>query len=178
MLAMLKNEAGSYSYMEEKAKKMGSPMLGAGLNYMLIQKREGNTSMMNGKDMFMPMVSVSIPIYRKKYNSMQSEARLMQEASAEQSNAMRNNLMIEYQQFVQNLNDAERRISLYQEQEELARKTTDLLLSGFTSSGTDYEEVLRMQLKVLDYSFKHIEAIADYNTSVAMAEQLMNSTTF
>ena len=178
MLAMLKNEAGSYAHMEEKARKMGSPMLGAGLNYMLIQKREGNTSMMNGKDMFMPMVSVSIPIYRKKYNSMQSEARLMQEATAEQSNTMQNNLMIEYQQFVQNLNDAERRISLYQEQEELARKTTDLLLSGFTASGTDYEEVLRMQLKVLDYSFKHIEAIADYNTSVAMAEQLMNSTTF
>ncbi len=178
MLAMLKNEEGSYLFMEEKAKKMGSPMMGVGLNYMLIQKREGNPSMMNGKDMLMPMVSMTIPIYRKKYNAMQNEARLMQEATIEQTNEMRNNLMVEYRQFIQRLNDAERRIALYQEQEELARKTTDLLLSGFTSSGADYEEVLRMQLKVLDYGFKHIDAISDYNTSVAMAERLMNSLTF
>ncbi|MDX9883998.1 MAG: TolC family protein [Prolixibacteraceae bacterium] len=175
MLAMLENEIRSYTFMEQKAKKMGMPMLGLGLNYMVNEKREGVTSMMNGNDMLMPMVSVSIPIYRKKYNAMQNEARLMQEAGKQQAVDLQNNLLVQYRSFIQNLDDAERRISLYREQEELARKTTDLLLAGFTSTGTDYEEVLRMQYKVLDYGFKHIEAITDYNTSVAMAEKLMNS---
>jgi outer membrane protein TolC len=178
MLAMLENEIGSYAFMKQKAKKMGLPMLGIGLNYMLIQEREGNTSMMNGKDMLMPMVSVSIPVYRKKYNAMQNEARLMQETGNQQTIDLKNNLLTQYRQFVQNLDDAERRIALYREQEELARKTTDILLSGFTTTGNDYEEVLRMQMKVLDYGFKHIEAIVDYNTSVALAEKLMNSIKF
>lgn len=178
MLSMLKSETGSYAFMEQKAKKMGLPMLGIGLNYMLIQEREGNTSMMNGKDMLMPMVSVSIPIYRKKYNAMKNEARLMQEAGNQQIIDLENKLLVQYRLFVQSLDDAERRIALFKEQEELARKITDLLLSGFTTTGNDYEEVLRMQLKVLDYGFKHIEAIVDYNTSVAMAGKLMNSVNF
>lgn len=175
MLSMLEDQTGSYASMEQKAKRMGWPMLGLGLKYMPIQKREGNTSMMNGKDMFMPMVSLSIPIYRKKYTAMQNEARLMQEAGDQQTIDLKNNLMVQYRQFIQNLDDAERRIALYREQEELAKKSADLLLSGFTTTGNDFEEVLRMQLKVLDYSFYQVEAIVDYNTSVAMAEKLMNS---
>jgi len=173
MLAMLVNEATSYELMGQKAKKMGLPMLGVGLNYMINQKRDGNTFMMNGNDMLMPMLSVSIPIYRKKYNAMQNEAALMQEAINQQTIGLKNNLMVQYRSFVQNLDDAKRRVNLYQQQEELAQKTTDLLLVGFATTGTNYEEVLRMQYKVLDYGFKHIEAITDYNTSVAMAEKLM-----
>lgn len=175
MLTMLENEAGSYAAMKEKAKKMGLPMLGLGLNYMLIQERTGNTSMMNGKDMVMPMVSVSIPIYRKKYKAMQSEARLMEEATGERSADLTNKLRVAYRQFVQDLDDAERRVVLYREQEELARKTTNLLVTGYATTGNNYEEVLRMQLKALDYGFKHIEAIADYNTAIAMAEKLMDA---
>lgn len=176
MLAMLESEVSSYEMMEQKAKKMGLPMAGFGLNYMINQKSEGNTFMMNGNDMVMPMFSVSIPIYRKKYDAMQKEAQLMQEAGKQQTISLKNNLQVQYRSFVQNLDDAERRVSLYNQQEELARKTTDLLLAGFATTGIDYEEVLRMQYKVLDYGFKRIEAITDYNTSVAMAEKLMNST--
>ena len=176
MLAMLESEISSYEMMEQKAKKMGLPMVGVGLNYMINQKRDGNTFMMNGNDMVMPMFSVSIPIYRRKYDAMQKEAQLMQEAGKQQTVSLQNNLQVQYRSFVQNLDDAERRVSLYNQQEELARKTTDLLLAGFATTGTDYEEVLRMQYKVLDYGFKRVEAITDYNTSVAMAEKLMNST--
>jgi hypothetical protein len=49
------------------------------------------------------------------------------------------------------------------------------LLSGFSTTGNNYEEILRMQMRVLDYAFKHIEAIVDYNMAAAMAEKLMNS---
>ena len=175
MLAMISNEINSYTLMEQKAKKMGLPMLGIGINYMFNQKREGNTFMMNGNDMLMPMVSFSIPIYRKKYNAMQSEARLMQEAGNHQTIDLKNNLLVQYRNFVQSIDDAERRIILYKEQEALSRKTTSLLLSAFTTTGTAFEEILRMQGKVLDYGFKHVEAITDYNTACAMAEKLMNS---
>lgn len=175
MLAMLENEISSYALMEEKAKKMGYPMLGAGLSYNLNKKREDNTFMMNGNDMLMPMFTMSIPIYRKKNNAMQNEARLMQAAGIQQLKSLKNSLLVEYRSLIQNIDDAQRRIDLYNEQEELARKTTDLLLASFSTTGTNYEEVLRMQYKVLDYGFKYIEAITDYNTSVALAEKLMNS---
>jgi len=178
MLAMLENENESYAFMEQRSKKMGLPMLGIGLNYMLIQKRSGNMSMMNGKDMLMPMVAVTIPVYRKKYNAMQKEARLRQEAGTQQTIDMKNSLLVQYRKVEQDLDDAGRRVALYKEQADLAGKTTALLLAGFSTTGNNYEEVLRMQMKALDYGFKYIEAIVDYNTAVAMAEKLMNSVNY
>ena len=106
---------------------------------------------------------------------MQKEAKLLQESTALRSADLKNTLMVQYHQLVQDLNDAGRRVDLYKEQADLAKRTSELLLSGFTSGSADYEEVLRMQYKVLDYGFKHLEALADYNTAVAMADKLMNS---
>ncbi len=178
MMAMLYKETNSYLSMERKAKKMGLPMLGLGINYMLIQERSGNTSMMNGKDMIMPMVSLSLPVYRGKRDAMQKEARLMYEAGNQKIIDLKNNLMVQNYQLLQSIDDAERRIALYNEQENLARRTTELLIAGFTTGENSYEEVLRMQLKVLEYGFKYTEAITDYNRSVAKAEMLLNSIKF
>ncbi|MDP3433074.1 MAG: TolC family protein [Bacteroidota bacterium] len=178
MLAMFDAEGQAYSAMADKARKMGLPMLGVGLNYMVIQQQEGNQSMMNGKDMVMPMLNFTIPIYRKKYTAMQKEARYLQESTMLKSDEMKNMLLLEYRQLVQNYSDAERRVELYREQADLANRTAKLLLAGFTSTGTDFEEILRIQYKVLEYGLKHIEAIADYNTAVANAEKLMNKVTY
>ena len=74
------------------------------------------------------------------------------------------------------MDDAARKVILYKEQENLARKTTELLLADFSTSGANYEEVLRMQQKVLDYGFNYIEALVDNNTAVANIEMLLNFT--
>ncbi len=177
MLAMLDAEGQSYSAMADKARKMGLPMVGVGLNYMVIQKQAGNMSMMNGSDMVMPMVNFTIPIYRKKYTAMQNEAKYLQESTSQKSDEMKNMLLLEYRQLVQDYSDAERRVELYKEQADLANRTSSLLLVGFTSTGTDFEEILRIQYKVLEYGLKHIEAVANYNTAMAKAEKLMNSGT-
>ena len=175
MLAMFDAEGQSYSAMAEKARKMGLPMVGVGLNYMVIQKQAGNMSMMNGNDMVMPMLNFSIPIYRKKYTAMQNEAKYLQESTLQKSDEMKNMLLVQHRQLVQDYNDAARRVELYREQSDLANRTANLLLAGFTSEGTDFEEILRVQYKVLEYGLKHIEAVADYNTAVAKAEKLMNT---
>ena len=178
MLAMFDAEGQSYSAMADKARKMGLPMLGVGLNYMVIQQQAGNQSMMNGKDMVMPMLNFTIPIYRKKYTAMQKEARFLQESTIQKSDEMKNMLLVQHRQLVQNYSDAERRVELYREQADLANRTANLLLAGFTSTGTDFEEILRIQYKVLEYGLKHIEAVADYNTAVAKAEKLMNTVNY
>jgi outer membrane protein TolC len=178
MLAMLDAEGQSYSAMADKARKMGLPMLGVGLNYMVIKEQAGNPSMMNGKDMVMPMLNFTIPIYRKKYTAMQNEAKFLQESTIQKSDEMKNMLLVQHRQLVQNFSDAERRVKVYGEQADLANRTANLLLAGFTSTGTDFQEILRIQYKVLEYGLKHVEAVADYNTAVAKAEKLMNTVNY
>jgi outer membrane protein TolC len=174
MLSMNEAESQSYAAMAEKSRKMGLPMIGLGVNYMFIQKQAGNTSMMNGKDMIMPMINFTIPIYRKKYKAMQKEAELLQESAQQKSEDLKNSLQVQYQQMIQNMNDAGRRMKLNKDQAELAEKTTSILLTGYTSGTVDFEELIRMQYKVLDYKYQGIEAVTDYNTSVASVEKLMN----
>jgi outer membrane protein TolC len=178
MLAMLDAESQSYLMMQKKARKMGLPMFGVGVNYSVIQKRADVMSGMNGKDMIMPMFSLSIPIYRKKYNAMQKEAQYLYEANQLEKQSTANMLRVQSTQVIQNLNDAARRSNLYRELVSLSTKTSELLLSSYTTGSSTYDEVLRAQYKVLDNGFKLVDAMIDYNTAVARAEKLMNSVKF
>jgi outer membrane protein TolC len=175
MLGMLDFEKQSLESREKMVIRMGLPMVGLGLNYSLISKTKypmGEPSM-NGKDMIMPMVAVTLPIYRKKYASMKNEARLMKTATSENYQATANSLQAEYYQAILMYRDAQRRVKLYEEQVRLASKSLDLLMIGFSVSSAGLTDVLRMRQQTLDYELRQVEAVADFNTAVAWLKRLM-----
>jgi hypothetical protein len=47
------------------------------------------------------------------------------------------------------------------------------MLKSFSSSGAILTDILRVRQQTLDYRFKHVEAVADYNTAIARLKQLM-----
>jgi outer membrane protein TolC len=173
MLGMLGYEKQSIEARKKMVTRMGYPMVGLGVNYTLISKSEMSTSSMNGKDMIMPMVTVTLPIYRKKYNAMRDEADLMRRATSQNYQATSNSLQAEYYQAVQLYQDAERRIKLYYNQYQLASRSLDLMLKSFSVSGASLTDVLRIRQQTLDYELKQVEAVADFNTSVAWLKRLM-----
>jgi outer membrane protein TolC len=176
MLGMLDLEKQSIEARKKMVTRMGYPMVGLGLNYSLIGKTQfpmGPPSM-NGKDMIMPMVVFTLPVYRKKYNAMQNEAELMKTATSQSYQATANSLQAEYYQAVQLYQDAKRRIKLYDIQYNLASKSLDLMLKSFTVSSSGLTDVLRIRQQTLDYELKEVEAIADFNTAVAWLKRLGN----
>jgi len=176
MLGMLDYEKLSVEAREKMVTRMGYPMVGLGLNYTLISKTQFPMGLpsMNGKDMLMPMVTVTLPIYRKKYNAMISEAEFMKSATAENYLATANSLQSEYYQAVQQYQDAKRRIKLYDNQYMLASKSLDLILKSFSVSNSTLTDVLRIRQQTLDYELKKVEAVADFNTSAAWLRRLGN----
>ena len=173
MLEMLSYEKQSLDARQKMVSRMGYPMIGLGLNYSLINKNPMSTSSMNGKDMIMPMVTVTLPIYRKKYNAMQSEVKLLKSATELNFNATANALQAEHYEALQLYQDAERRIKLYESQSQLAQKTLDIMIKSFSSSGSGLSDILRIRQQVLDYETRKVEAITDYNTSIAWLKRLM-----
>lgn len=167
MVKMYLSDSVSYNARARMIKKMSYPMIGLGVNYSVINKSISSTSMMNGKDMIMPMLAVTLPIYRKKYNSMIHEAELLRDASASSSANAINDLRFEFQQTIQNYNDANRRIILFSKQSDLADNSLNLLITSFSANSTDFEEILRMEQQLLDYELKKIEAVTDKNTLIA-----------
>jgi outer membrane protein TolC len=175
MLAMLKFEKESYSARKKMASAMGYPMVGLGLNYSVIGKSEMSSSSMNGNDMIMPMVTITLPIYRKKYKALQAEADLLGSASAENTEAVTNSLNNEYYSAIQAYEDSHRRVLLYKNQLQLASKSFDLLLNDFSTSSASLTEALRVRQQLLDYELKQAEAVADLNTATAWLRRLMAS---
>lgn len=175
MLKMLDAEEEAYEAQKRMAKLEGRPMLGAGVTYMPFSPRTENGTPMGGDDMVMPMVRLSIPIYRKKYNAMQKEAELRQTAVQQRRQNTVNQLSTEWASAMRTLDDAQRRVRLYREQTDLARQTLNLLMISYSTEGREFEEVLRVQQQLLDYQLRWITAIVDQYTTLAVLENLAAS---
>ncbi|MCK9219162.1 MAG: TolC family protein [Bacteroidales bacterium] len=175
MLGMLQYEQQSLDARQKMVTKMGYPMMGLGLNYSVISKSAMSTSSMNGKDMIMPMATVTLPIYRNKYNAMKIEAELLKSANKENYQATANSLQTNYYEAVQLFKDGQRRVKLYDSQSDLAGKTLDIMLKGLSTSVVPLTDILRVRQQLLDYEFKKIEAVVDYNTAISWLQRLMAS---
>jgi len=132
-------------------------------------------SAVNGSDMIMPMVSVTIPVYRKKYNAMKSETDLLRSSSEQNYRATANSLKADLYNALFNYQDASRKVKLYEDQRSLAARSFDLLLKGFSSSTSSLTDVLRLQQQLYEYELKLIESNADMNIASAWITRLMAS---
>lgn len=153
------------------------PVMGVGLQYSLIKKRIGGVipvTPMNGMDMLMPMVSVSIPVYRNKYKAQQRESEILQQASEEKYTETYNVLQAELTEISQGLENALRKIDLAEKQTELAKTTYNLLVQEFSTGKSDLTHVIQVQRQLLDYQLNKSDAIAGYNMLAASAQRILS----
>lgn len=177
MLAMLEKEQQAYREMGKMNKRMGMPMIGIGLQYMLINRTSDpmfGMGSMNGDDMIMPMISLSLPIYRGKYKAQQKESKLRQRAAQETYFNTLNNLNSQVNLARNSLNDALRKIDLYKKQSDLAETTFQLSLKEFVVGKTYLTNIIQIHRQLLDYKLKEAEAIANYNTQVATIQSTIS----
>jgi outer membrane protein TolC len=172
MLGMLEYEKQSITARKKMVTRMGYPMFGLGMNYSLINKSAMSSSSMNGEDMIMPMITVTLPVYRKKYTAMRKEAELLEEASYQNYRTVSNSLQNEYYEAVQSYIDSQRRMKLYENQFQLASKSLDLLLKSYAVSATELTDVLRARQQKLDFELKKTRAVADFNIAIAWLRRL------
>lgn len=131
-----------------------------------------STSSMNGQDMIMPMLTVTLPIYRKKYNAQQAETKFAKSAVEQNYKATANALQVEYYEALQLYKDARRRMKLYDDQRLLAKKMLDIAFKAFSSSNSGLTDIVRIQKQLLDYELKQVEALVDFNTAKTMIKKL------
>ena len=176
-LSMIKEEEFAYKAKGKMQEKMGYPMFGVGLQYMLLDKNKSMSSMsgMNGKDMLMPMVSLSIPIYRNKYKAQQQESKFSQQASQDKFRNKLNILEAELHRLKHLLDDASRQIILSGKQKEIAQTAYNLTVQEFVSGKSDLNDIIQVQRQLLDYKLKKAESVATYNTMVAAIQRLISS---
>jgi outer membrane protein TolC len=151
----------------------GKPGFSLGLGYANVGPRTDAEVPGNGRDILQVMAGIRIPLARRKYAAQQQEAQLRTEASQAQRTDFANGLLTQLEQAWRDLADAERRISLYQQQQQLATQTLDLLLASYSVAGGNFEELLRMDRKLLAYALQGERAQVDQHLAVARLTYLL-----
>lgn len=175
LVKQLEYKMMSWQNQEVAARKMGLPQFSVGFDYAIIGKiSKSNLGNENGQDAFVfPKIGISIPLYRKKYTAMVKEVSLNFEAVQFQKMDKQNQLTYLFEKGFKDYQDADRRIDLYQRQSRLADKSLNILLISYSSDGQNFEEVLRMERKVLKYALEFDKAKADKNAAVAFINYLL-----
>lgn len=155
----------------EVARKQGLPKLGLGLDYVLVGKGMNNFPD-SGKDVIMPMVTVSLPIFRKKYDAAVTEAKLMQENYSFQKEAYENKLNGTYYKLVFELQKERDLLKLYEGQVITLSKSLNLLFAYYSNANKDFEEVLRMQQELLKYQKMQLSSISTFYIKLAELDYL------
>lgn len=164
----------AFKSQEEQTRAKGMPMIGVGLQYML----NGKVDMpmmpnMNGKDMVMPMVSVTIPIYRKKITSAIHSAQLMERSAAYNYQSQLDALQSTYLSIEQRADDIKRKLKLYESEVSLLNRTLELMQKEYATGATSLTDILQTTRESIDYDLLKAEANAQYNTITAEAIQLL-----
>ena len=173
-LLRLEKQKASFEAEQIIAKKEGYPMIGLGVDYSIISKRDVPDLEMNGQDAIMPMVTMTLPIFRKKYKAAQKEAELMVKATTYEKQAVENNLQASYSMANYNLLKAKRLKNLYKNQMESTNQAIKLLLSAYSNSGTDFDEILRMNQDLLMLETATVTANKNAFTAQSQIDYLLS----
>jgi outer membrane protein TolC len=173
MLKMSQADIAAYRYRQEMNRKMGYPMIGLGINYTVVQKNDMSASSMNGKDMVMPMLSVKLPIYRKKYAASVREAQLMEQSAADNAVNVQNMLFIELTDTQLAIDEANRNLRLATTNLALTQQNFNLLQARLSTSGSGLDELLQLQKTVLDYRISLLQAETDKRIAYAALQKLI-----
>ncbi|MBF8963819.1 TolC family protein [Pontibacter sp. FD36] len=157
------------------AQLMGRPMIGVGLNYMIFKPRMDDMTQMNmgGENMVMPMVTLTLPIYRKKYNAAQKEAEFSQQAAVYQKEATERELFTELENLLYQYQSSVSRINLLKDQVTLTEQTIRLLTTNYSVTGTGIEDIIRQRQSLLSYRQQQLQAITDQNIAVSAINRMM-----
>ncbi|WP_375580199.1 TolC family protein [Marivirga tractuosa] len=161
---------------EEVAYKQGLPKFGVGLDYAIVGNRPEVELPDNGQDILMPMVSVSIPIFRSKYKAAVKEAQLMQESYSLQKKDFANTLTSNYEMAWFEIQQQQELIELYDQQIQESNQALNLLFTAYSNSGNEFEEVLRMQQQLLKYEKMKATAATQYQIALAKLNYLTAKT--
>jgi outer membrane protein TolC len=142
--------------------KDSQPMIGFGLDYVSVSERPNMSFSDNGKDIVMPMVSLSIPIFNKKNKSQTKQNALKQQEITFQKQERENVLETALSKAINNRIAS--RISYDTQAKNLkqAKDAEDILIKSYETGTIDFNDVLDIQELQLKFQINKIVSVKNY----------------
>ncbi|MGV8813563.1 MAG: TolC family protein [Gelidibacter sp.] len=152
--------------------KESSPMVGFGVEYI----KQDNSPMITSsyKDMVMPMVSLSIPIFNKKFRSQTRQNDLRKQEILSEKDERLNMLTSELSKAISQRNQARIKFNTQVKNLKQAEDAEDILIKNYETGTIDFRDVLDIQELQLKFQMGQIETTQLYYMQSALINYLAN----
>ncbi len=164
----------SISEAEFLNQKEALPKLGFGIDYIPVAERSDMTMFDNGKDILMPMLSVSIPIFNTKYRSVTRQNELRQKEINAQRTNRQDKLRTLLAEAVNSRSAARITAETFLQNLEQAKDAEEILLRSYETGTVDFGDVLDVQELQLQFQTGLIEAVRNFYQESAVINYLTN----
>lgn len=154
--------------------KESNSMIGFGLDYIYVEKRPGMDFSDNGKDVLMPMVSLAIPIFNKKYKSQSRQNELKQLEIQTEKQERQNKLESALDRALKERLSAEISYKTQTMNLNQSRDAEQILIKSYESGTIDFNDVLDIQELQLKFQLNQIESIKSYHIQNVIINYLSN----
>lgn len=154
--------------------KENAPSFGIGLDYIPVSERTDMAMSDNGKDIVMPMVTFSIPIFNNKFKSVTKQNELRQKEIELQKTERLNVLENAYADAISQRNQA--RIAHQTQAKNLkqAKDAEEILIKNYETGTIDFNDVLDIQELQLKFQTNQIQSVQLYYLQSAIINYLIN----
>jgi outer membrane protein TolC len=154
--------------------KETNPNLGFGLDYIPVADRPNMDFSDNGKDILMPMVSLSIPIINNKYKSRSLQNELRHEEINARKADRRNLLETVLNTAISEVEAARIKYNTQFKNLERANDAGEILIKSYETGTVDFNDLLDIQELQLKFQMTQIEAIRNYYSQLSVINYLAN----
>ena len=152
----------------------GLPMIGFGVDYLPVSERTDAFPSDNGKDILMPMVSVSIPIFNNRYKSISKQNELRQQEINLQKDERLNVLESAFAKAISQRNQSRIAYNTQAKNLKQAKDAEQILIKNYETGTIDFNDVLDIQELQLKFELNQVESIQMYYIQSALINYLIN----
>tara|TARA_Y100001001_G_scaffold75691_1_gene73759 strand:+ start:48 stop:1244 length:1197 start_codon:yes stop_codon:yes gene_type:complete len=154
--------------------KENAPSFGIGLDYIPVSEREDMAMSDNGKDIVMPMVTFSIPIFNNKFKSVTRQNELRQKEIEFQKEERLNVLENAYASAISQRNQARIAYRTQAKNLEQAKDAEEILIKSYETGTINFNDVLDVQELQLKFQTSQIQSVQLYYIQSAIINYLIN----
>lgn len=154
--------------------KQSAPNIGFGLDYVPVSERPDMNFGDNGKDILMPMVSISIPIFNKKYKSVTKQNKLKQLEIKSLKEDRLNKLETLLRKAQYNRSATRIKFNVQTDNLKQANNAEEILIKNYETGKINFNDVLDVQELQLKFQINLIESTKGYYIKSALINYLIN----
>lgn len=153
-------------------KYLEKPKFSVALDYISVSKRDDLSPDGNGRDILMPMVGISVPLFTKQYDAKGKRLELSIEKTVVERLNKEKALSTQLDIAKAKLKNAILQVVAAEKNKSVIQRAIDSDLKAYETGKLDYDNILKMQLQKIKYQLLEIKGTKDAFIQKAKLEYL------